>query len=72
MADWEGEECNLLDVWMEIMQLWRSDGLKDCLQTKGSKVEVELDCEFVENYSLVEEIGLGPSIWRVQKLSDGW
>ena len=52
----EGEECNLLDVWMEIMHLWRSDGVKDCLRAKGNKTKVELDYEFVESYSLVEEI----------------
>lgn len=57
----DGVEYDLLDVWMELMNLWRSNNLKDCLRSMGSKNEVELDCEVVENYSLVEEMGLDPS-----------
>ena len=64
----DGEEYPLLELWMELMSWWKSPTLKDCLRSKGSKVEVVLDLEVVEDYSLVDEMGVGPSRW----VSNSW
>ena len=64
----DGEEYTLLELWMELMSWWKSPTLKDCLRSKGSKVEVVLDLEVVEDYSLVDEMGVGPSRW----VSNSW
>lgn len=48
----DGEEYIILELW-----------IKECLRSKGSNIEVELDTEVVENDSLVEEMGVGPSCW---------
>ena len=57
----DGEEYTILELWMELMKLWNSTTLKECLRSAGSKTIVELDSEVVETYNLVEEMGIGPS-----------
>lgn len=58
-----GRKTDPTVCWAELMKFWGSVDVKECQTSKNQVHAVEDNSERVENYNLVEEMGLGPSGW---------
>ena len=65
MNHWLGEEleCDPLQWWGELVTLWASSEFKDCFREGGKGGHTETNSDTKEDYSLVTELGIGPSMW---------
>lgn len=61
----DGLECDPLEWWEELRAFWNSAEVKACLKSKGFSEDTANTSEVHEEYSLVDELGLGPNSWMV-------